>query len=127
MQGAQRVEGDEPVVRADLDPQVAIAPLRVEPVRGEVRQRVQGRGRRVARPVRSKKEWPKPKVTVRDEGPASRAIPLSAFGAVSPAISRRAVSDQRRISAAASVRPAPGARSKASTWPLAWSGVMMPA
>ncbi len=84
-------------------------------------------GRRAVRPVRSKKEWPKPKVTVREDGPASRAIPLSEVDAGSPAISRRAVSDQRRSSAAASVRPAPAVRSKATRCPLACSGVVMPA
>lgn len=44
LEGAQCVEGDEPVVGTDLDPQVAVAALCVEPVGGEVGQRVEGGG-----------------------------------------------------------------------------------
>lgn len=85
-------------------------------------------GRCFSSPVRAKKLCPNPKVTVRAEGPASSAIPVSwpPAGAGSPAISRAAVCDQRRSSAAASLRPAPGARSKAIRWPRACSGVVMP-
>ncbi|CAM5696965.1 hypothetical protein SFUMM280S_11446 [Streptomyces fumanus] len=83
-------------------------------------------GRCFSSPVRAKKLWPNPKVTVSEDGPASRATSVSPAPAGSPAISRRAVSDQRRSSAAASFRPAPGARSKATRWPRACIGVMMP-
>lgn len=83
-------------------------------------------GRCFSSPVRAKKLWPKPKVTVSEEGPASRATSVSSSFAASPAISRRAVSDQRRRSAAASLRPAPAARSKATRWPRAWSPWVMP-
>lgn len=75
-------------------------------------------GRCATRPVRSKKVRPKPKVTVSEDGPASSATPVSAPPG-SPAISAFAVADQRRSSAAASLRPAPGARSKATRWPQA--------
>ncbi|CAM5522157.1 hypothetical protein STENM36S_01667 [Streptomyces tendae] len=83
-------------------------------------------GRCFSSPVRPKKLWPKPKVTVSEEGPVSRATSVSRVPAGSPAISRRAVSDQRRSSAAASLRPAPATRSKAMRWPRACSGVVMP-
>lgn len=83
-------------------------------------------GRRAVRPVRSKKVRPKPKVTVSEDGPASSAIPVSWPGpsaaplpAGSPAIRRPAAADHRRIRAAASFRPAPGTRSKATRWPHA--------
>ncbi len=76
-------------------------------------------GRCFSSPVREKKELPNPKVIVRDEGPASRATSVSSCAAASPAISRWAVVDQRRNSAAASLRPAPAARSKATRWPRA--------
>lgn len=42
LQGAQGVEGDEPVVRTDLYPEVAVGPLGVEVIGGEGGQRVQG-------------------------------------------------------------------------------------
>ncbi len=83
-------------------------------------------GRRAVSCVRSKKVRPKPKVTVSEDGPASSATPVSAAG-VRPAISSSAVRDQRRSSAAASLRPVPGARSNATRWPRAWRGVVMPA
>jgi proton-translocating NADH-quinone oxidoreductase chain M len=71
-------------------------------------------GRCATRAVRSKKERPNPKVTVSEDGPASSATPVSPPPAGRPAIRSAARADQRRISAAASLRPAPGARSKAT-------------
>lgn len=73
-------------------------------------------GRRSSSPVRLKKLCPKPKVTVREDGPASRAIAVSSATA-RPAVRRSAVRDQRRSRAAAPFRPTSGSRSKAARWP----------
>ena len=71
-------------------------------------------GAALSSPVRAKKLRPKPKVTVSEDGPASSAMPVSSVGRrLARHQLARAVSDQRRSSAAASLRPAPGARSKA--------------
>ena len=127
LQRAQRVEGDQGVVGADLHPQVAVAARRCRG--GRRRSRAAGRaaGRCVVQPGAGEEG------AAEAEGDGQRGRPgvqgdagVVRAAAGSPAISRSAVADQRRSSAAASLRPAPAARSKAIRWPWACSGVVMP-
>ena len=79
---------------------------------GRRRSRAAGRARPGAAspgPVRAKKLWPKPKVTVSEDGPR---VPGDVRVVVRGGLARhqplRPCRDQRRSSAAASLRPAPG-------------------
>jgi hypothetical protein len=120
------VEGDQGVVGADLHPQITVAAGCVEAVGGEGGQRVQGGRALLPQAGAVEEAVAEAEVIVSEDGPASRATSVSPWAAGSPAISRSAVVDQRRSRAAASVRPAPGARSKAMRWPRACRGSVMP-
>ncbi len=78
-------------------------------------------------PALAKTEAPKPKVTVSELGPASRATSVSwTPGGVRPSAIAAAAADQRFISEVSPGRAVPGVRSKAAAYILACIGCVMP-